>query len=155
MSEENNKHIDNSNGQDDGVLAEMAGVLASMPDTGKPTGLSIKESLTTVCACGKKIHALTPTFFKFLNDGAVLFQNNVCPGCKEGEKLDASMARFVCVKCKRAWHRIEPAKDNTGFAYKAGHSYHTDGCPYCAPEGKTSVRIIEKVLHDRKLGKKV
>lgn len=147
--------MNDNNKQDNAPLVEMAEVLASLRDDSKPSGLSLKESLTTVCACGKTIHALTPTFFKFLNDGVVTFQNNICPGCKEGEKLDAEMARFVCVKCKRAWHRMPPVKDNTGFAYKAGRSYHTDGCPYCAPEGKSSVRIIEKVIHDRKLGKKV
>lgn len=149
MSEDNN-----AVNASDGSLAKMESVLDSLPDNGKPKGLSIELGLETVCACGKNIHILTPDFFKFLDDGVVKFQNNVCPGCKDGEKADRELARFVCIKCKRAWYRIKPCKDSTGFVYSAGKSYHTDGCPYCAPPGKSQVKILEKVIHDRKLGGK-
>lgn len=137
-------------------MEEAAKLLAGLPSDGKPLGtIDIKGSLTVTCACGNIIHTLTPDFFKFLNDGVLTFQNNVCPGCKEGEKADREMARFVCVRCRKAWFRIPPNKDKTGFLFSAGKSYHTDGCPFCRADGKDNkVKILEKVIHNRKLGLK-
>lgn len=133
---------------------EKAGeILGSLPDNGKPKGLNLDVTTTMTCACGHTIHALTPDFFKFMSDGVLLFQNNVCPGCKEGERADREMARFVCINCKRAWFRIPPTKDTTGFKFEAGKSYHTAGCPHCTDDTIKAVKIIEKMLHDKKLGR--
>lgn len=133
---------------------EQAGkILDGLPDDGRPKGLNLDMTVTMTCACGHVIHALTPDFFKFVSDGVLVFQNNVCPGCKEGEKADREMARFVCANCRRAWFRIPPTKDLTGFRFEAGKSYHTAGCPFCTEDGTSEVKIIEKVLYNKKLGR--
>lgn len=132
---------------------EMKEALQILAAAGPPVnpGINIKGSLVVKCACGRIVQQVDPEFFKFLDDGVLKYQSNVCPGCKEGERLDREMARFVCVKCKRVWHRIPPATDKTGFSYEAGRSYHTSGCPYCkVDDNEVSAKIIEKVLYDRR-----
>ena len=103
------------------------------------------------CACGNKVK---PLGFQSLFTGAMTVMNNVCPGCREGEKMDRELARFVCVGCRKVVMRVSPHTDPDGFKYQAGRTYHTEQCPACMPGLETST-IVEKVVYMRKQGKTV
>lgn len=137
-------------------MAEAMAMLAGMHKDGEPVGLSLSGSTDVTCACGKVITAVKPETFEYVDDGVMKFENNVCRGCKEGKNVDSKHARFVCVKCRKAWMRVAPGTDKTGFKFIAGKTYHTSGCPYClqdAQEGTTvAVKVLEKVIHNRKCG---
>ena len=89
-----------------------------------------------------------------VNSGVVVALSNVCRGCVSGRKLDREMARLICTGCRRVIARVAPHKDRTGFAYEANRCYHVLECPVCKP-GLTESHILEKVLHDRRLGRKI
>lgn len=98
------------------------------------------------CACGKKVPVTT---FPMMHSGVVQFPNNICPGCKEAEKLDRETARIICVRCRKVVARLKPVKEKNGFIYQAGRTYHSDACPECKPN-LTESQIVEKVIYMRK-----
>lgn len=131
-------------------VMEMAHALDKLPVNNKPGGLSVTLTPPTVkCVCGKMIPDITG--LDSLNTGVILAVSDVCKNCKEGHKYDASKARLVCVKCKRVVMHINPCRDKIdGFEFKAGKSYHLEGCPQCT--GKDGeYKIIEKFLYKKKL----
>lgn len=101
------------------------------------------------CACGNNVPV---TMFKQMNSGVVQFSNNICPGCKEAEKLDKETARIICIHCKKVVARLKPVKEKNGFVYQAGRTYHSDACPECKPD-LTESQIVEKVIYQRKIQK--
>ena len=103
------------------------------------------------CACGRKVK---PTGFEPLFTGALTVTNNVCPGCREGQKMDRELSRFVCVGCRKVVMRISPHTDPDGFKYLPGRTYHTEQCPACTPGLETST-IVEKVVYMKKKGKNI
>lgn len=135
--------------QDARRIAEMADALSRLDETGGKKGLHIKLELPAItCVCGKTIKLIDS--LETLNTGVVLTANNVCKGCREGKRYDLAHARIVCAKCKRVVQRIKPFKDPIDkFEYKAGRSYHTDGCPQCTGQDGT-FKVIEKFLYRRK-----
>ncbi len=121
--------------------------MASLPPVKKVTP---KMEFTETCACGKSVPV---TNLMQLNTGVVVMPNNVCKGCKEGQKLDKETARVVCLKCKRVICRIKPAKDKQGFEFKAGKTYHMESCGFCNPD-KQNHMLVEKYIHSRNIGRK-
>lgn len=110
----------------------------------------ILTKTTEKCVCGKIVNI---SKLESINTGVVMALNDVCKGCKQGEEIDKNYARIVCRKCKRVLARITPAKDKTGFTFKAGKNYHVIECGRCTP-GVERCYIIEKVLWDKKHNKK-
>ena len=135
--------------QNDRRLAEMVDALAKLPETDKEPGLHVNLELPDIeCVCGKKIKLIDR--LETLNTGVLLTVNNVCKGCREGHRYDKAHARIICAKCKRVVQRVKPFKDPIDhFEYKAGHNYHTDGCPQCTGQDG-AYKVIEKFLYRRK-----
>lgn len=105
----------------------------------------------TQCICGQwKPNAE----LEEVDSGIVMALSNVCRSCVEGRKLDRETARIVCVGCRRVVARVAPCKDTTGFRFEANRCYHIQSCPVCNSDVKES-HILEKVLHDRDLGRKI
>lgn len=107
--------------------------------------------VTMVCACGNlKKKADMP----FRTGPVVGYTEHVCPGCTRDFK---GLAIMVCAKCRVAVGRVQSCTDKrTGFSMRADHVYHLDKCPVCAPcqPGKIACtsRLIEKVIHERRIG---
>lgn len=134
---------------DDPSMQEMMSALSGRETDTPLSGAAHLQSgsLTHgLCAC-QKIKPLSE--FKVANSGVVTFTDNICKGC---EHLAKGLASVVCTKCKEVVARVEPHKDRTGFAFTSDRVYHTGACPNCAP-GLTFSPIIEKVIHDRRLGR--
>jgi len=111
----------------------------------------IKSGSLKECACKKLVDS---SKFPVLHTGAIQVRNNVCPGCKEGEKLDKELARFVCGKCKEVMMRVYQHVDRvTGFKLEAGKTYHTDQCSVCNPEIKEA-KILEMIIYIKKFTKR-
>jgi hypothetical protein len=100
------------------------------------------------CACDKRVPVGDLKVRKSL--AGVPYLDNLCAGCVN---LGKGLAVVICVKCHRVVGRMEPSKDGVGFAFKADKVYHVERCPMCAP-GSTFSPIVEKILHDRRLGRR-
>lgn len=125
----------------------MLKAMASLPPVKKVTP---KMEFTETCACGKSVPV---TNLMQLNTGVIVMPNNICKGCKEGQKLDKETARVVCLKCKRVICRVKPVKDKQGFEFKAGKTYHMESCGFCNPD-KQNHMLVEKYIHSRNIGRK-
>lgn len=99
------------------------------------------------CGCGK-LKAIRN--FSVKDSGVVRYLDNICEGCPRRAELEEQVT-IICAQCKKVAGRMDPAKDPTGFEFKAGKTYHTHQCPFCNP-GLTKFPIIEKLLYDRKRG---
>ena len=130
-------------------IEELAGELAKRGDAIPVIGPDLKRTDILThgkCAC-QKLKSLSE--FKVANSGVVTYTDNVCEGCEQAIR---GLAVVICTKCKEVIARVEPFKDATGFVFSAGRAYHTAACPNCSP-GLTFSPIIEKVLHDRRIGR--
>lgn len=105
----------------------------------------------TQCVCGEwKMNSE----MEEVDTGVVRALSNVCRDCHAGIAHDREMARIVCTTCRRVVARLSPDKDSTGFKFEANRSYHILECAVCNP-GLSESQILEKVLHDRALGRKI
>jgi hypothetical protein len=94
----------------------------------------------TLCACGYwKFKAEMP----LRNSGVIVYTSDVCRGC---ERKHGKLCRLVCSVCRKVVAVMTPHKDNHGFEYVSGKTYHLDGCPDCLPEQESPSAsvIIEK-----------
>ena len=109
------------------------------------------DTRQTKCVCGKW---QPNSLMEEINSGVVTALSNVCRGCVDGCRHDRETARIICTGCRRVIARIAPHKDPTGFKFEANRCYHVMACPGCKTDAKES-HILEKVLHDRNLGRKL
>ena len=101
-----------------------------------------------ICACNKRVAVGELTVRKSL--AGVPYLDNLCKGCMAQGK---GLATLVCVKCHRVVGRMPPSKDAVGFCFKADKVFHVEWCPVCKPGSQFSP-IVEKILHDRRLGRR-
>lgn len=138
---------------DDERFKKLQDTLTGLEDTipapkEKPV---VEEDPTETCICGKKVLA-SPDVLHSLNTGVFNILNDVCKGCEAGEKLDRENARIVCMRCKRVMLRMTPHVDPvTKFEFKAGKTYHLEGCALCDPDpnGK-EYKIVEVLMWKHK-----
>lgn len=105
-----------------------------------------EDAAHIICACGKKKSVLEMKARR--SSAQALYVDDVCEGC---EKVYKDTCKLVCPACKRVRARMTPRTDKLGFAFERGKTYHLDGCAACSGGDKSD--IIEKLLHDRKIGK--
>jgi hypothetical protein len=127
------------------LIAELG---APAPFSWKDLPRFREDLIECVCGTWKPLAEM-----ETLDTGVVAAYSNVCRGCVAAVKHDRELARVVCVGCLRVVARLAPHKDKAGFEYAANRTYHILKCGHCEP-GLEESHILEKVLHDRSLGRK-
>ena len=94
-----------------------------------------------LCACKKFKPA---DEFPMYHTGFMQAFNTVCRGC---EKQWSKFARIICKNCRIPVMFVTPHKDDKGFVFLAGATYHVTACMTCAPETK-AVIPVEKIVFD-------
>ena len=95
------------------------------------------------CACKKFKPAVD---FPLYDTGQMQAFNTVCRGC---EKQWAPFARIICKNCRIPAMFVLPHKDDKGFEFVKGRSYHVTVCPNCDPTAKAAIPV-EKIWFDYK-----
>ena len=80
-----------------------------------------------------------------MDTGYIQALDSVCTFCR---KDVSNTCPIVCVGCKSVISRMAPHKDKSGFKFEANKVYHTDRCPSCSLDCKTSF-LIEKAAYDK------
>jgi hypothetical protein len=83
--------------------------------------------------------------FKSVSTGYITAFDPVCKSCRSEI---AGTCPIVCVPCKTVVSRMKPHKDTSGFVFEKDKAYHTDRCPACSEDCKTSF-LIEKAAYDK------
>ena len=131
------------------MMREAADLLKKMEAERPAKNISLDINQREDCCCGESGYA---SRFSPLNTGVLDILNNVCEGCVQGQKMDKELARIVCHSCRKVVLRVAPHRDNDGFEFKGGRTYHTNACPVCKP-GIESSLIAEKAIFMKHLGK--
>jgi hypothetical protein len=88
------------------------------------------------------------------HSGLYGYKDLICFKCQK-EAKKSKLVRIVCARCLRMKRRnairamLYPARDEDGFVFEPGATYHLTHCPACAP-GTTQSPIAERVLWLRK-----
>ena len=101
-----------------------------------------KNEEVMCCGCNTYVHI---SQFKSINTGYISAFDPVCKSCST-EIEDT--CPIVCVPCKTVVSIMKPHKDSSGFVFEKNKAYHTDRCPTCADDCKTSF-LIEKAAYDK------
>lgn len=97
------------------------------------------------CACKKYKPA---SAFPLYDTGHIKAFDTVCADCPDVRKW-AKMARVVCKNCRVPVLFVSPHKDDKGFEFVAGRSYHLTGCFMCDPDMKSAIPV-EKIVFDHR-----
>lgn len=113
-------------------------------DTIGPTAAG--SEWVTCMNCGQKVD-MKETEVK--NTGYVEYLDTVTktPCCKH--LIDPKLCPAVCVGCRRLACFFTPHKNDTGFEYVPGRSYHLDRCSNCDGRMEMSSTILEQVVHNK------
>lgn len=99
------------------------------------------------CACGKKFIPVSE--IKFHN---TKFMKGVTDSlCDECLPMVKNFAIVVCIKCRSVVARMAPTHFRTGFVVRAGEYYHTNACPNCVKDVKSTI-LIEKYFYEKENG---
>jgi len=128
-----------------------AGAIRALADLRPPVSATppMFDETKIKCICGKWKDLRD---MEIVDTGVIHAISNVCRGCRSAVRHDRGLARVICVTCKRVVMRLVPHVDQVGFRYEANRSYHVDSCGFCTPGLKVSY-VIEKLLHDRRMGR--
>lgn len=130
----------------DPKYAHLAGqpvdlMLAGIADQYRRDQISKESIVMQQCAC-KKMKPVSQ--MPIYNTGHMHAIDNVCVGCKKDFE---NFARIVCRNCKAPVLFVSAHKDNDGFVFVAGKTYHVTCCPGCNDQAKFVIPV-EKIVFD-------
>jgi len=107
--------------------------------------LAKKKSMHT-CMCGiQKPIRLSD----IKTSSRIHYVDNICKECFTDDYKD--LCTVVCLTCRKAVLRVTPHTTKSGFRFEKGKVYHTEACPMCHPNLKTS-SIIEQLQYEKDKG---
>lgn len=120
-------------------------LLAGQKPTPPPSAvMDVHQDKFVFCACGKTVPADSMALMR--SSAGAVYRDDICRGCENAHK---GTAKLMCPRCRRVRLRIPGGRrDQIGFVFEPGRTYHLDGCHACNPEVVESP-IMEKVLHER------